>query len=336
MILIKPEKLYKKTYKYISRNNSADFIFLYDTDYNVYRLETNYELKSAGKLHSESQLSYNTLSFLPSDEKAAVLLKDSSLAVCNFDSDILWKNSGLFACLICSRGGNYIWAVEKLSKDRLCISLFDSISGILLNSYEIDDMLYDSSLRMSDIPDSDNVILELAAGQDGICVFECKYTDKIELTELFPHNSYITPAWSPDKTGIITLENDSQTYAHFSYPEYKLLAEQSDSDPEDEDSMPGYNMIYLKNGLAIVQNMNYRHFLFDPVRLKRLDEVAFSGYEPVPANQIYKNLKDDNTLCSGIVYFDRIGKLFIAKTNDKDNNPATILIDEDMFIKQIP
>ena len=81
--------------------------------------------------------------------------------------------------------------------------------------------------------------------------------------------------------------------------------------------------------------MNYRHFLFDPVKLKRIDEIAFQGYEPVPANQIYKNLKDEHTLCSRIVYFDRTGNILTAQTSDKDNEPVTIFIDEDMLINQI-
>ena len=335
MILIKPEKICKGIYKYISRNNFADFIFFYDVNYNIYTLDAEYNLINAGKLNTDAQLSYNTVSFHPSDKKAAVILKDGSLAVNDFNADILWRKTGSFVCLIYSKCGNYIWTAEKLGKTRLRISIFDSISGSLLTFHEMDDLLYDSSLRISDIPGSDNIILELAAGQDGICLFECKYTSRIELTELFQHNSYITPAWSPDRTKMITLENDSQTYAHFSCPQYKLLAEQAKIDFDDEESMPGYNMIYLKNGLAIIQNMNYRHFLFDPVKLERLGEIIFHGYEPVPAKQIYKSLKDDNTLCSRIVYFDRIGTLLAAQTSSKDDDPVTVFIDEDIFITQL-
>ena len=335
MILIKPERVYKGIYKYICRNNPAGFIFLYDMDYNVYSLEAEHRLKIAGKLHPETRPGYNTVSFHPADKKAAVILKDSSLAVCTLKADILWQKSGSFVCLMYSRDGSHIWTIEKLSKDYLRISVFDSISGSLLNSREINDVLYDSTPRISDIPDSDNVILELAAGQDGISLFECIYTDKIELAELFPCNSYITPAWSSDKNKIITLENDAQTYAHFSCPEYKLLSEQTDIDFDNEESIPGYNMIYLKNGLAVVQNINYRHFLFDPVKWERHGEIAFYGYEPVPACQIYKNLKDDSTLCSRIVYFDRIGNILAAQTGDKDNDPVIVFINEDEFISQI-
>ena len=335
MILIEPKKICKGIYKYISRNNFADFTFLYDKNYSIYSLEPGCELKNAGRLSFKAQLKHNTVSFHPSDKKAAVILQDSSLAVYDFNADVLWQKSGLFVCQAYTKNGNYIWTVEKLSRNYLRISIFDANNGSLLNSLEIKDTLYDSDPHISDIPDSDNIILELAAGQDGICLFECRYTDKIELTELFPHNSYITPAWLPDGTKIITLENDAQVYAHFSCPQYELLGEQEDMDFDDEDLMPGYNMIYLKNGLAIVQNMNYRHFLFDPVKLKRIDEIAFQGYEPVPTNQIYKNLKDEHTLCSRIVYFDRTGSILTAQTSDKDNEPVTIFIDEDMLINQI-
>ena len=63
MILIEPTKICKGIYKYISRNNFADFTFLYDKNYSIYSLEPGCELKNAGRLSSEAQLKHNTLSF---------------------------------------------------------------------------------------------------------------------------------------------------------------------------------------------------------------------------------------------------------------------------------
>ena len=99
MILIEPTKICKGIYKYISRNNFADFTFLYDKNYSIYSLEPGCELKNAGRLSSEAQLKHNTVSFHPSDKKAAVILQDSSLAVYDFNADVNKKKSGL--CLCC-------------------------------------------------------------------------------------------------------------------------------------------------------------------------------------------------------------------------------------------
>jgi len=316
-------------YRYVARNNIADFTFLYDMAGCVYHLDLDCELKNAGILHPETQLEYNKISFYPSSQKAAVILKDNSIAVSDFDGNLLWKKPGLFESLMMSNDGIFIWAIEKLDKEHLRISIINSMSGSRLNSYEMDDELYDSTPRLSDIPHSDHVILELAAGQDGICLCECEFTNVISLKKIFPHHSYITPAWSPDRSKMFMLENDSQTYVHFSYPEYKLLSEQSSVDFDDEDLCPGYNMIYLKNGIVITQNANYRHFIFDPVKMERVDEIVFRDYEPVPTNQIYKNLKDDTTLYSRITYFDRIGDLLVARTDDKDNDQTIFFINED-------
>ena len=329
MIVLEPKKINKGIYRYVARNNIADFTFLYDMASRVYHLDLDCELKNAGILHPETQLEYNKISFHPSSRNAAVILKDNSIAVSDFGGNLLWEKPGLFESLMMSNDGSFIWAIEKLDKEHLRISIINSISGSLLNSYEMDDELYDSTPRISDIPHSDHVILELAAGQDGICLCECEFINVISLKKIFPHHSYITPAWSPDGSKMFMLENDGQTYAHFSYPQYELLSEQSNIDFDDEDLCPGYNMIYLKNGIVITQNANYCHFIFDPVKMERVDEIVFRDYEPVPTNQIYKNLKDDTTLYSRITYFDRIGDLLVARTDNKDEDQTIFFINED-------
>lgn len=68
--------------------------------------------------------------------------------------------------------------------------------------------------------------------------------------------------------------------------------------------------------------------------MRRLDELVFPGYEPLPTNQIYKNLKDDHTICSSIIFFERIGDLLAARTSDKDENQVIIFIEEDEVCHQ--
>ncbi|WP_240421940.1 hypothetical protein [Paenibacillus periandrae] len=51
---------------------------------------------------------------------------------------------------------------------------------------------------MMDIPASDSVTLELAAGQDGVSVYELSIQEKkLCIKEMFPYGCYITPAWHP-------------------------------------------------------------------------------------------------------------------------------------------
>lgn len=336
MIILEPVKIFKGTYQYCIRNNFSDANYLYDLDYSVHQLNMDFELSKVGILPSEAQAKYNTVSFHPSDKRVAVILKDKSIAICDFDGNILNRQTGVYENLIYSRDGEFIWAIEKPDKNHLRIFVFDK-TMLILEQYEMEDELYDSHPLFSDIPKSHKIILELAAGQDGVSLYECEYKDSISIKEFilskkFPKSSFITPAWSPNSLKMLALENDMQTYASFTYPEIEMIAQQT-NDFENEEQAPGYNIIYLKNGLAIVQNANYRYFLFDPINMKRLDEIVLRGYEPVPASQIYKNLKHDCSLCSRIVYFNRIGgNLLAARTDERHDEPVTILIDEDSII----
>lgn len=332
MVILDAHKIHKGTYRYCRRNNPSAQVYLYDLDRLIYKLGADFALSVAGALHPKAQLGHAAVSFHPSEARVAVILEDQSLALCNFEGAALHHYAGAYACVFYARGGEYIWAAEKLDKKRLRISVFSG-AGLLLEQCEMKDELYDSHLILSDIPYSDKVILELAAGQDGVSLYECQYGAAISIKEFalakeFPKSSFVTPAWSPDGSRLITLENDMQTYASFTYPKFEQIAV-SENDFEDEDEAPGYNLIYLQNGLAIVQNANYRHFLFDPVKMERLAELVFAAYEPVPAHQIYKNLKDDDTLCARIVYFDRIGgELLAARTDERHDEAVLLLINE--------
>ncbi|WP_240421941.1 hypothetical protein [Paenibacillus periandrae] len=88
----------------------------------------------------------------------------------------------------------------------------------------------------------------------------------------------------------------------------ELLKEQNqleeDQDDEGSDMNPGYEMLYLKNGLAVTQNMNDRFFLFDPSQMERIEELVFAGYEPVPTNTVFQNLNEETSLYSQISSFE--------------------------------
>jgi hypothetical protein len=301
-------------------------------DYGVYSLDFDCELKRIGHLHPDTLLEYEKVSFHPSDEKAAAILRDTSVVLSDFNGSIIWQHPGLFECLRFSRNGDILWAVEKLNQEHLRLSVFDSISGSLLTRYEMKDELFDSIPSLSDIPNSDKMILELGAAQDGVDLFECEFQgSSLEVKKIFTNYCFMTPAWLPDGSKMLTLENDENYYALYSYPHYELLSEQINDSIVEDDLSHGYNMVYLKNGLAVVEYGEGRYFLFDPVRMEHLEEIVFQGFEPVPAHQLYKSLKDDDDeLCSRLTLFFRIGNHLAASTWGKDADQAIIFIDEDI------
>lgn len=333
MIVLDGMKVHKGSYLSCERNNNSNAIFLYGLDRLIYQLNADFELSKVGFLPPEAQAKHNAVSFHPSKNQAAVILNDNSITICDFNGNNLHNQAGIFVNVMYSRCGKFIWAIEKLNKSSLRISVLNSEEGVIAQ-HECEDELYDSYSALSDIPKSDKIILELIAGQDGVSLYECEYTDSIVVKEFillkeFPKSCFISPAWFPDGSKLLTLESDAQTYMSFKYPHIEKIAEHTNNF-EGEDQQLGYNIIYLKNGLAVIQNADCRYFLFDPIEMKWLDEIAFHGYQPVPANQIYKNLEDDFTLCSRIVSFKRIGgSLLAASTDERDEEAVIILIDED-------
>lgn len=97
----------------------------------------------------------------------------------------------------------------------------------------------------------------------------------------------------------------------------------------------GYEMLYLKNGLAVTQNMNDRFFLFDPSQMEQTHELVFAGYEPVPTNTVFPNLNEDTSLYSQISSFERVGKLFLAKTGSTHETQHLLIIEKAAVVEAI-
>lgn len=339
MIRLTPAKTLVGSYGFCARNNEAPTAYLYDMEYRVYRLDESLTQHEAGSISNQAKLQFNTLSFHPFMERAAFIMKEGSVAVGDFAGQLLWSKVGSFVSVLFSREGSLIWTAQKLDENRLRISVYLSEDGTLVHTSEMEDPLYDSALRMMDIPASDSVTLELAAGQDGVSVYELSIQEKRLYTkEMFPNESYISPAWHPDGTSLFTLENDMRMFACFSYPALESIEQEQheeDQNEEDSDMNPGYEMLYLSNGLAVTQNMNDRFFLFDPHHMERSDELIFEGYEPVPTNTVFPKLPDDTSLHSQISSLERVGKLFIAKTGSLYETHHMLIIEEAAVLKAI-
>lgn len=157
----------------------------------------------------------------------------------DFTGRLLWSKAGTYVCVLFSRDGGLIWSVDRLDEENLRISLFHSGDGTLAHSLDLEDPFGDSALRLMDIPGSGAVTLELAAGQDGISVYELFIQqDGLCSREMFPQGCYLSPAWHPDGSQLFTLENDAQVYACFSYPALELLEEQGMNDGDSLNDDP--------------------------------------------------------------------------------------------------
>ena len=58
-----------------------------------------------------------------------------------------------------------------------------------------------------------------------------------------------------------------------------------------------------EGGMAITgfaQSMNYRFYLFDLIKMERIEELVIDGFEPAPTREMYPRL-DDDTLFSTVL-----------------------------------
>lgn len=342
MILLNPAKILVGDYRYAPRNNPGSQVILYNKECHVYRLDTDLMPQEAGRIYNGQSVELDTLSFHPGLEQAAFIMEDGTLGAGDFTGKLLWSKPGAYICTLFSRDGGLIWSVAKLNEDRMQISVFRSEDGTVAYTLDMEDPFGDSVLRLMDIPGSDAVTLEFAAGQDGISVYELSIQqDGLCSREMFPQGCYISPAWHPDGKQLFTLENDMQLYASFTYPALELLQEQSPHDGEyedeyeEEDHYPGYGMLYLQNGQAITQNTNERFFLFDPAKMERIDEWAFAGYEPVPASVVFPSLDDDPSQYSQLQSCARAGSLLMFRTGSLHDIPHLLMIEEAAFVDAI-
>ncbi|MHC6202466.1 hypothetical protein ACYULU_04640 [Breznakiellaceae bacterium SP9] len=333
-------------YWFCARNNPAPNTFLYDRNHQIYRVDRDFELRQCGFFSKEANPELgSTISFHPFLNEAVFVMNADphtqgrgsicgSLAKGDFAGNILWKREGKFSAVLFSRDGAKIWAAENLDDEHLKLSVFDSQNGDILASKAFNDEMFQSDLSLSDIPCSDDVTLELAAGQDGITVYAFSYeADTIAIREMFPHTSCITPAWHPEGKKLLTLENDEYVYYQYSYPTLAVLTRQEDIDFEDDDDniRPAYEMVFLQGGLAVTQSAAYRLFLFDPDKMERIAEIVIAGFEPVPTNEVFPRLKEDTAPYSLIANFSRIGEIFIAKTGAEAKKQAVFLFDASCF-----
>ncbi|MEK3904487.1 hypothetical protein [Paenibacillus sp. FSL R7-0179] len=342
MILLNPATILVGDYRFAPRNNAGPEVVVYDKEGRVYQLDEDFTPLAVGQLYNLQPLNLDSLSFHPERELAAFIMEDAAIGAGDFTGRLLWSKAGAYECVLFSRDGGLIWSVARLDGEHLRISVFHSGDGTLAHSLDLEDPFGDSVLRLMDIPGAEAVTLELAAGQDGISVYELSIQqDGLHSREMFPQGCYIAPAWHPDGSQLFTLENDAQVYARFSYPALELLQEQGphDGDYEDEceeeDHYPGYGMLYLQNGQVITQNTNERFFLFDPGTMERIGEWAFTGYEPVPASVVFPSLDDDPSLYSQLQSCERVGSLLIFRTGSLHEIPHLLMIEEAALLETI-
>ncbi|MDR2527546.1 MAG: hypothetical protein LBD04_00810 [Synergistaceae bacterium] len=319
--------------------------FVLDEADHVFEIMNDCSLREVGFLRGRSQTwrasRWAALAFHPVLERA-VFLTESGIAitVTDFAGNRFWAQDGGVVAVLYASDGNSVWTCEKIDPKQLRLALYHAESGGLIAERPFADELYDSSVSLMNLPQGNSVLMELAAGQDGVMVFLLTFDGGIQARKLFPGHSHILPAFHPNLDRLLVLENDENLYYAYAWPELSLIAKQREYTKEEwvmegnSELFPGYHMIYLQNDLAVTQSANYRFYLFDPVRMERIEELVIEGFEPVPTREVYPRL-DDDTLFSTVLCFHRHGDFLVAATLKEAKTRALIVFKEEELLKQL-
>ena len=343
-MIIKSTAIYYGTYQFIPSALADARSYVLDENEHVFEIMPDCLLRNAGFLCGLKKNQHSSyVSFHPQNEVAA-FLTESGMDVYDFQGNQIWGMNGQVIALLFSPDGEELWIVERINQKRLLVSVVEAYSGMENTIVEVEDSLYDSGIRLQNMPYGNGVLMELSAGQDGVIVLSL--TDdgtlgaKTKVKELFPGHSHILPEFNPNSDRLLTLENDKNLYYSYTWEDLSLVSKQLDYpdhmriEDSDNDFYPGYQMIYLSNNLAITQSANYRFYLFDPVRMERIEEVVIAGFEPLPTYEVFPNLNDE-TLYSTVTYFARHGGFLAAITGPGAKKQALIIFKEDDLLQQI-
>jgi hypothetical protein len=333
---INPTAVHYGEYRFIpSAVPTANAYVLDDTD-RVFEIAPDCSLKEAGFLRDRAKSKHqSSVSFHPRGTLAAYIT-ETGMAVSDLHGNRMWEINTPVAGLLFSENGEALWIAQKPNAKRIRVSIVCARSGTENAVLEMPDPLYDSGVQLQNMPQGDGVLMELAAGQDGVAVFLLTGFGTpggaILAKELFPKVSNILPAFSPYMTWLLTLENDEQLYYAYSWPGLSLVARQRDYTDEvrenDEEAYPGYSMIFLRNGLAITQSASYRFYLFDPMKMERLSEIVIAGFEPLPVREVFSHTNDEAPY-SILDSIARHGGFLAAKTAREAKSQALLIFRED-------
>jgi hypothetical protein len=98
----------------------------------------------------------------------------------------------------------------------------------------------------------------------------------------------------------------------------------------DEDDV-GYSICYLNENFALVNSQNGLIFLVDTKQKKIIEDVTIENHLPMPASHYYPILKDDNDLCTDLI-FEGVGDnvVFVYRHNRNDEIVSGFAVEETM------
>jgi len=266
----------------------------------------------------------------PTKEIITICDEDNFFHVVDFDGKDIWKKDGEYIAANWNLGGEYLYTLSRIDKNNLKLIIYDNFGEVIAQK-DFEDELYESAALISAIPNSNEILLELMAGQDGCITIFVNFSDgEIIFRSLHEKYSYTDLSFNNEGTYFLCIENDESTIHHFSYP---ALKEIGIYEHDSEDGNLEYTLIHLEKTAIVCYDDNY--YVLNLENMKISEDLIIEGHEPVPTREIYKNLDDDFLICD-ISYMCGAGD-YIVGCAIRDNESDVVIMKKSDFIfdKQI-
>ncbi|RRD49349.1 hypothetical protein [Arachnia propionica] len=206
----------------------------------------------------------------------------------------LWRRTGMIEEVAFTLDASLLWAVERVAPEHIRLLCLATADGAVVAEQDMMDPFFGSTTRLvaprvTSTPDSEQMVLELGGGQDGIGSWLLtRVNGDVASTELFPRQERVVTAWSPSGRRALAWDNTEQRYLACDWagvsPEVTAVG---DDDTFDAHEGVGYWETFLTEDLALVQSGDDRLWAFVVDSLRLGPELELDGFPPFPSRRIF-------------------------------------------------
>jgi hypothetical protein len=201
-------------------------------------------------------------------------------------------------------GNDTLWSALKLDSDSILLSVRSFDTWQTLAQTEIADPFGDSYVKLLSHPDEKHVVVWVAAGQDGQCLFSARRDGAAIVVNHFSDLEETTPA-NLNFRGDQFLVVCGAELRRYSFPGGSLLGRMQW--PWDaEDNQIGDLVSFVDSRRAVFASNEGRLHLVDLNNMVITDEVILRGHEPRPMPELYPSLGEGRGVCSDLAYFQPV------------------------------
>jgi hypothetical protein len=216
---------------------------------------------------------------------------------------------GFDACSF-DESGDYLWCSRYRSVSEIEIQLRETRGWSIIDESVVPDPWHATGCSFYPSGRKDLLIaLWLAAGEEGQQVYWLWEDDgKIALRKEPQLRNTIPPVFSPTGAVFWVVDDDARV-SRFEYgPMTRTCSFHSPCDDTFD-----HTLACLDEQRAIAGTNNSRIFLVDAMRAE-VEEVIVAGHEPQPLGRYYKELTEEEGLCTDISDLSRLGDTLVMAT----------------------